>query len=340
VSRVERWERRTEIPLLLLALAFLVAYAWPVLDPSMDPDLRTFLAIASWTVWVAFGVDFAVRIVLAEDRRRYAVRHWYDVALIALPMLRPLRLLRVLALARILNRSATSSLVGRVSTYVVGSALMAVVLGSVAILDVEQDAADANITTYGDALWWAATTVTTVGYGDRYPVTGAGRFVAVALMVAGIALVGAVTASIAAWMWLRSSKSGSRNRAHEPFLPHRERSLRGLVNLSVRQDADRRMSGRLASREVCRPADSASCTHVPAAVTRPCQIEARTTCALCAGGRMKGWSRGSTADPTGRPWWRHSRSTWRNGVPTAYVRARCGLPGGGKRGNRTGGRTS
>ena len=115
-------------------------------------------------------------------------------------MLRPMRLLRLLALARVLNRSVASSLVGKVSTYVVGVAVAAVGLGAVAVLDVEQDAEGANITTFGDALWSAATTVTTVGYGDRYPVTTEGRFMAVALMVVGIAMVGAVTASVAAWM--------------------------------------------------------------------------------------------------------------------------------------------
>lgn len=200
VTRVERWERRSEIPLLLLAVAFLLAYAWPVVDPRIDSGLRTSLTVASWSVWAAFAVDFAVRLFLAEERWRYAVRHWYDAALIALPMLRPLRLLRLLALARILNRSATTSLVGRVSAYVGGAALMAVALGSLAVLDAEQDAPGANITRYGDALWWAATTVTTVGYGDFYPTTTQGRLIAVALMVIGIALVGAVTASVAAWM--------------------------------------------------------------------------------------------------------------------------------------------
>lgn len=145
MTRVQRWERRSEIPLLLLAGAFLIAYAWPVLDPRLDADLRTFLTVASWTVWGAFAIDFAVRVWLADRRWEYAVRHWYDVALIALPMLRPLRLLRLLALARVLNRSATSSLVGRVSTYVAGAAAMAVSLGAIAILDAEQDSPDANI---------------------------------------------------------------------------------------------------------------------------------------------------------------------------------------------------
>ena len=115
-------------------------------------------------------------------------------------MLRPLRLLRLLALARIMNRSATSSLVGRVSTYVIGTAFMSALLAAIAILDVEQDATDANITTFGDALWWSATTVTTVGYGDRYPVTVQGRVIAVALMLVGIATVGAVIASVTAWI--------------------------------------------------------------------------------------------------------------------------------------------
>lgn len=196
---VERWERRAEVPLLLLALAFLGAYAWPVLDPRLDPTLNTFLDYVSWTVWAAFALDFLVRLTLARDRAYYALHHWYDVALIALPVLRPLRLLRLLAFLRILNRSAAGNLAGRVTTYVMGAAVMAVGLGAVAILDAEQDAPKANITTIGDALWWAATTVTTVGYGDRYPVTTTGRIIAVTLMIVGIALVGAITASIAAW---------------------------------------------------------------------------------------------------------------------------------------------
>jgi voltage-gated potassium channel len=207
MTRVQRWERRTEIPLLLLALAFLVAYAWPVIDPRLDPDLVVFFRFVSWTVWVAFAVDFTVRILLAGDRGRYAVAHWYDVALIVLPMLRPLRLLRLLALMRILHRSAATSLVGRVSVYAVGVAVMSVGLGAVAALDAEQDATGANITTLGNALWWATCTVTTVGYGEVYPVTTAGRLVAVVLMVVGIAMAGAVTAAVAAWL-IRAVEAG------------------------------------------------------------------------------------------------------------------------------------
>jgi len=200
MTSLERWEKRAEVPLLLLALAFLVAYAWPVLDPRLDSSIRTTLEVASWSVWAAFIIDFAVRLYLAPERRTYAVSHWYDVALIVLPMLRPLRLLRLLAFARVLNRSAAGSLVGRVSAYVGGVAVTALGLGALAVLDAEQDAPGANIGSFGDALWWSATTVTTVGYGDHFPVTTTGRFVAVALMVVGIACIGAVTAGVAAWL--------------------------------------------------------------------------------------------------------------------------------------------
>lgn len=200
LTRVQRWERRVEIPLLLLAGAFLVAYAWPVLDTGLNPNIRTVLEFASWSVWAAFSIDFAARLYLAEERRQYAIGHWYDVALIVLPVLRPLRLLRLLALARVLSRAAAGSLLGRVSAYVVGTSVMAVGLGALAVLDAEQDADGANITNFGDALWWATTTVTTVGYGDHFPVTTAGRLVAVALMLVGIASIGAITAGVAAWL--------------------------------------------------------------------------------------------------------------------------------------------
>ena len=86
------------------------------------------------------------------------------------------------------------------AVYVAGAAHFAVTLGALAVLDVERNAPDANITSAGDALWWACTTVTTVGYGDRFPVTTQGRFIAVALMLVGIAVVGSLTAVIATWL--------------------------------------------------------------------------------------------------------------------------------------------
>lgn len=195
-----RWTAATEWPLTAVAVAFLVAYAWPILEPDLPADLLAFCALVTWLAWGAFALDYGVRLSLAPDRRRYLLRHLPDLAVIVLPLLRPLRLLRLLPLIGALNRHAGSSLRGRVVVYVVGATTLLSGIAALAMLDAERDAADSNITTIGDALWWSATTITTVGYGDRFPVTTEGRLIALGLMVGGIALLGVVTATLASWL--------------------------------------------------------------------------------------------------------------------------------------------
>jgi voltage-gated potassium channel len=137
---------------------------------------------------------------LADKRKRYLVRHWYDLLVVVLPLLRPLRLFRLIPLLSVLNRRAHTGLQGRVAIYVAGGASLLAFVAALAVLDVERSSPDANITGFGDAIWWAVTTMTTVGYGDHYPVTSAGRVVAFGLMLGGIALLGTVTAILASWL--------------------------------------------------------------------------------------------------------------------------------------------
>ena len=99
-----------------------------------------------------------------------------------------------------LNRRAKIRLRGRVGIYVAGGAILLAFCAALAVLDVERSSPDANIIDFGDAMWWAVTTMTTVGYGDRYPVTAVGRLVAFGLMIGGIALLGTVTATLASWL--------------------------------------------------------------------------------------------------------------------------------------------
>ena len=114
-----------------------------------------------------------------------------------MPLLRPLRLLRLVTLLGVVNRRAGSRLRGRIAVYVAGGSTLLAFCAALAVLDAERASTEANITTFGDAIWWAMTTMTTVGYGDQFPVTPTGRMVAVALMVGGIALLGVVTATFA-----------------------------------------------------------------------------------------------------------------------------------------------
>jgi voltage-gated potassium channel len=98
-----RWERVTEWPLMIAAVVFLAAYAVPILNPDLPSWLLDSCRSLSWVTWGIFVVDFAVRLFLADERLCYLVRHWYDVLVIVLPLLRPLRLLRLIPLLSVLG---------------------------------------------------------------------------------------------------------------------------------------------------------------------------------------------------------------------------------------------
>lgn len=181
-----------------LAVAFVVLYAISVIGNLRGSEAVP-VEVALAAVWIAFAVDYVVCLALAERRRRWFVRHLHELAIVVLPFLRPLRLLRLVTVVTVLQRAAGWAFRGRVTLYVVASATLLVLVAGLAVLDAEQNADGANITTFADAIWWAFVTITTVGYGDFYPVTGAGRLIAVGLMIAGIALIGSVTATFASW---------------------------------------------------------------------------------------------------------------------------------------------
>lgn len=193
------WTRRTQWPLAGAAVAFLVAYSVQVLAEPHGAARTACLVVVNGT-WAMFVVDYLVMLALAEQRRRWFVRHLVDLAAIALPFLRPLRLLRLVQLFRVLQRTTGTAVRGRVGVYVVATTALLVFVAALAVLDVERHAPGATIVSFGDALWWAIVTITTVGYGDLTPVTVAGRLIATGVMISGIALLGVVTATIASWI--------------------------------------------------------------------------------------------------------------------------------------------
>ncbi|MFJ3924201.1 potassium channel family protein [Streptomyces sp. NPDC090022] len=202
-SRQARWERRTQTPLLVLAVAFAAAYAVPIVVPDASPAVHRACTYAEWVVWGAFAADYLIRLGLAADRRHFVRTHWLDLAAVVLPLVQPLRLLRLVATLLLVGRRARMAPQVRLTTYVAGAVVGLMMFGSLAVLSVERDAPDGNIKNLGDAVWWSFTTMTTVGYGDHSPTTGLGRVLAVGLMLSGIALLGVVTANIAAWFIAR-----------------------------------------------------------------------------------------------------------------------------------------
>ncbi|UIX34932.1 potassium channel family protein [Streptomyces sp. GQFP] len=198
-SAQARWEGRTQRPLMVLAVVFAVAYAVPIVHSPAGRTVSVACTVVEWGVWGAFAVDYLVRVSLAEQRREYVRRHWLDLFAVLLPLIQPLRLLRVISTLLLVGRRAQMASQVRLTTYVGGAVVGLLMFGSLAVLSVERESPDGNIRTLGDALWWSFTTMTTVGYGDHAPTTGVGRVLAVGLMLSGIALLGLVTANIAAW---------------------------------------------------------------------------------------------------------------------------------------------
>ena len=166
-----------------------------------------------WVIWGLFFVDYFVRLCLATDRWHWFWRHLLDFAIITLPLLRPLRLLRMLVLIEVLQKAVGDAFRGRIVVYTASGVLLLIYTSALAVFDKERYLPGATINSFGKAIWWSITTVTTVGYGDVYPVTNAGRVIAVLLMIGGISLVGVVTAALASWIIQRVAEEDAMHQA-------------------------------------------------------------------------------------------------------------------------------
>lgn len=188
----------------LLALAAVTFF-------KLDEDVVSILEYIDSAVCVIFLLDFLGKFIAARGKLEYLKWGWIDLVS-SIPAVGPLRwgrlarVVRILRLLRgvrsskaivafVLRRRAESAFTAAALT-----ALLVVVFSSIAVLHFEREAGnDANIQGPDDALWWAFVTVTTVGYGDKYPVTAGGRIVAAVTMTAGVGLFGTFTGFVAAW---------------------------------------------------------------------------------------------------------------------------------------------
>jgi voltage-gated potassium channel len=198
-TKLQRWERHAEWPLAVAAVLFLVLFSRQVLVQPQGREGHIVCAI-DWAIWGLFVVDYVVRLCLADNRWHWFLRHLLDFAIVTLPLLRPLRLLRLLVLIEMLQKAIGDAFRGRIVVYTVSGVVLLIYTSSLAVFDKERYLHGATINSFGKALWWSITTVTTVGYGDVYPVTNTGRIIAVLLMIGGISLVGVVTAALASWI--------------------------------------------------------------------------------------------------------------------------------------------
>lgn len=195
-----------QVVMLVMSVYIVLALLIGELVP-MHPSSRKLLDQIDTGVCIYFLFDFFLRLYQAPDKLKFLRWGWIDL-LASIPALNWFRLGQVVRVVRILRmvrafRSMHDFFAylfrnranGTLSAVLLSSVLL-MIFGAIAILSVER-VPDANIKTPSDALWWAFVTITTVGYGDRYPVTTLGRFIAAILMIAGVGLFGTFTGYVA-----------------------------------------------------------------------------------------------------------------------------------------------
>jgi len=182
--------------MVVLALVFLIVLILPLAEPITKTE-DTFLRTLDITVWAIFVLEYLARVYLSLHRGRYIRKHWLDLIVIGVPFLRPFRLIRVLAIMITTARRAGGVVVERITIYVVAMTAIILSVSAVLVYHFEHNAPGANIHTLGQAFWWGIVTVTTVGYGDKFPVTVWGQVTASVLMLTAIALMGTITAAVA-----------------------------------------------------------------------------------------------------------------------------------------------
>ena len=206
-----RVEYLLEWPMMLLAVLFIAAAIVQGVS-TIPAQYRTIAQIGGWVIWAAFAAEYVVLLVLARRRWLYVRTHIIDLLIVVLPALRVFRVLRALRLLRFLRfaRLATALAllarqwreIGRIGqrrgvTFVLLGVVLMLFVGAQFMHSIE-GATNEGFATYGESLWWALVTATTVGYGDAAPVTLWGRILASSFMIVGVGVFGIISATIAA----------------------------------------------------------------------------------------------------------------------------------------------
>ena len=216
------WRRATDLPFLILVVGSLPLLLLELERSSLTNSDRLFLDIVNVVMLVAFAVDYFVEIILARNRLAYVRCEWTSLVIVVsqaialLPalagfgVLRALRGTRVLrglvTLVRLFAIGGTAARQGRsvlrrhAAAFALGLAGFTWITSAVAFTLAEDVGAGHRLNSFFDALWWSTATITTVGYGDVYPITTAGRLVGGFTMVVGISTFAVVTAKVAEFL--------------------------------------------------------------------------------------------------------------------------------------------
>jgi voltage-gated potassium channel len=196
---VDRIEEITKYPMAILGVAWLVL-GIIVVTTDINRKASAAAVTALFGLWAVVLVEYLVRLGITPDKGGYVKRRWVEPATVVLPPLQGWRLIGIERMTLLVHEGELrlEFILKHHSLFrVLIAAAGTLILGAWAVLLFEENSSSGNIHSYPQSLWWAIVTVTTVGYGDKYPVTTGGRLVAAVLMLVGIGLIGVLTATVA-----------------------------------------------------------------------------------------------------------------------------------------------
>jgi voltage-gated potassium channel len=227
-------ERFEESLLIGLAMLFSVIYGVDVLMP-MPSWAHIVLRVLLGVIWSVFIADYIMSWIVSDRTRKWFLSSILDLLSAILPMMRVLKLLHFLTAFRLLKRTSNIAFRSKLTVYALTGASMITFLGSLAVYDVERGATGARITSFGKVIWWSFVTITTVGYGDYYPVTIVGKIIGVILVLCGLVLTGIITASLALWIVNETSRRELKH--NKKLMSHTDEKITALSHeiASLRQ---------------------------------------------------------------------------------------------------------
>lgn len=212
-SHREEWlavyTRRISPLLSILALVYLATFSIQAIWYDPDATWFQYMNIFGNVLWVLFVIDLVFRFSVSPQKRTFFQKNLVDTITVLVPQFRAIRALRAFTSDGFISKKS-GLISGGGLTSALLAALIVVWVGSLMVLNAERSAANAEIKSAGDAVWWGFETVTTVGYGDFVPVTWNGRFLAVLVMLVGISVLGVVTASLSAVLVKRAHQGPDR----------------------------------------------------------------------------------------------------------------------------------
>lgn len=237
---LNRYERFSLYPLIGLGVIYVFCYALPIVQPDLPTLIHNISDDTLLAIWVIFIADYVFRLGLSRRRWEFVKSNIVDLVAIAVPAFRPLRALRIITIVLIATRRFGHSVRNQTTLYVIVIAVFVWLMAGLAITDAERDAAGATIHNVAQGWWWSFSSLMVGSSSVTYAVTDQGKLIEAGLFLASLALLGTISAALAAWFVDRDGAQMRREARQERQLAKRLGEIEAKLDAILGADAGAR----------------------------------------------------------------------------------------------------